>query len=230
MKKSQNPSVVREIKKEYLMQHLEEVKKLIENWIPELRAPLPFDQEQRSGWEVVYSPASELNPDLNHMLRHHLKSRTLWNHHTNWQRSLENIFKLTSEIRTSAEKALSDTHLPKNRRYTEDYLSMALWWSFVITTKKPFQLFYNIPKSRLGVAIGAYLIEASVSTTEEQNVVIEEHKEFTHEIARTDNMIELAAEWSQVKGLDAKMDLLVNKTVKSRDILYSCQFCKHLWK
>jgi len=230
MKKIQTPPLVLEIKKKYLLEHLDEVKKLIETWIGELRAPLPFSRERHFELESVYSPASEVDPDRNHILRHHLKSRALWNHHTNWQRSLENIFQLISEIRTRAEELLLEMPLAEKRDYTEDYLGTALWKAFALTREKKFELNYTIPKGREGVALGAYLIELSASTLEELNMVIHQHKALVESISSKTGMELLLAEFFRAEDLEGKMQKIASTALASNNIIYPCKFCKYLWK
>ena len=90
-----NSAIASEIKREYLKEHLEIVKKIIEDWISELVAPSPFAPlKDIWGWQSVYRPSAEQDPDSNHMLRRHLRSRALWYHHAAWVRKLENIWQI----------------------------------------------------------------------------------------------------------------------------------------
>lgn len=230
MNRLQKSNIVVEIKKEYFKEHLDKVKKLIELWINELSAPLPYSKEQRRGWQVRYSPAAEQNPDNNHMIRKHLKSRTLWRNHTSWEQKLELIFSLINQVRTYADDTLTKQLSHIHRDYTEDYLDTAIWQGFELASGNKHRLVYKMSDSGRGVVLGAYTIETKAATSEECNLIMKEHEELSNEISKLRYMTKLVSEWSEVKILQESMKAIANKTVKSNDILHPCGFCKHLWK
>lgn len=222
-----------EIKKEYLKKHLSEVKNLVDKWIRELNPPSPFgrDRDQSSwGWKVIYRPSTEQDPDSNHMLRRHLKSRALWSHHANWERKLEGIWYSIKKVRQVATKIYVKKLTVKQRQYTEDFVSTALWQGFEAACGKVLQLDYKDPKNHKGRSFGAYVIETSVKAAGGYSLVEREHRDFSYEIAQTEEMKNLADQWSDVAKLQEAMAAIATKALKSSDILYPCQFCKHLWK
>ncbi len=96
-------TVAQEIKKEYLKEHLEQVKQLVKNWVSELSMPEPLSPHRGTwGWKSIYRPAIAIEPDNNHIIRHHLRSRTLWSHHGNWGRELDSIWHLINQVRQAA--------------------------------------------------------------------------------------------------------------------------------
>ena len=75
-------AIAQEIKKQYLVEHLEDIRRLITNWISQLSTPNPFaPREGVWNWQSGCSPDLEKDQDSNHMLRRHLRSRALWSHH-----------------------------------------------------------------------------------------------------------------------------------------------------
>jgi len=81
----------------------------------------------------------------------------------------------------------------------------------------------------MGVKYGAWVIEES-SSPEEMAGVEEEHWSMIYAIATLDEMKQIATDWQQVLVLQKSMRELVNKALKSSDILYPCRFCKRLWE
>lgn len=231
VKRVANSTMAKEIKKEYLKEHLDSVKTLIDSWIRELSTPPPFERQGSSwGWQAVYRPPLEQNLDENHMLRCHLRSRALWNHHTNWEQKLEPVWHLTNQVR----KEVSDKHIEqlqdKQRQYTENYVGVALWKGFEVACGGRIDKWYKVPDDQKGVAYGAYKIEMSVTSSEERSSIEKEHLDFTYCVAGLKRMKKLVDLWREVIRLQERMQAIVSKALKSNDILYPCRFCRHLWK
>ncbi len=222
-----------EIKKEYLKEHLNEVKNLVSTWMGELNTPslLVRGQGQLSwGWPVIHKPSSECNPDSNQILRRHLRSRALWSHHGNWERKLESIWQLVSQVCGNTQKKHLNESSSKRWHYTEDYVTTALWLGFEVACGRTLSLDYGVPDSKIGLSFGAYPIETSVRSAESRTLLEKEHREFIHGIAVTKEMKDLAGLWSEVAELQEAMRAIAAKALRSNDILYACRFCKHLWK
>jgi hypothetical protein len=230
MNRLKKSPIVTEIKKEYLKDHLDQVRKLAEIWIDELNASPPFSQEQRRGWMSVYLPAVEQNPEDNNMIRKHLRSRTLWRHHTDWEQKLELLFSLINQVRIAADILQAEQPTDQTRNYTDDYLGTALWQGFELASGKELKLGYRIPDNGKGVALGAYTIETTAATSKDYDSVVDEHKELIKNISKLGCMINLVFLWRDIMSLQESMKSIANRAVKSNDILYPCRYCKHLWK
>lgn len=224
-------NLAKEIKKDYLKKHLEEVIGLIERWIGELDAPPPLGPREGSlAWRSVYSPATEQDPDANHMLRRHVRSRTLWKHHAVWQANMDKVWNLTQRVQEKAMDRVAERARKKVRKYTQDYGSVALWKAFDLACGREPDITYREPDNRVGLACGAYTIELSAQSTSERSSVKSEHRRLTRYLADLDEMWELAAMWGEVTALQDRMRAIAGQALKSRDILYPCRFCRHLWK
>ena len=223
--------IAQEIKKEYLKEHLENVKQLINNWIKELNVPDPLSPNKGTwGWQSVYRPSTEIDPDSNHMLRRHLRSRTLWSHHANWWGKLYIIWDLISQVREAAGKIHSGKSPSNLRCYAEDYLNTALWQSFELTCNRKLKIDYKIPENQRGLSFGAYVIETSAATENDRNLVEKEHQDLKDQIAQTTEIKNLTSIWIDIVKLQESMQAIALEKLKSSDILYPCRFCKHLWK
>ena len=224
-------AVAMELKKEYLKEHLDSVEKLIGEWLQKLLVPTPLTPDKGIwSWESVYKPTIEQDPDSNHMLRHHLRSRALWSHHANWSRKLESIWHLTSDVKEEADKKHKEQSLNKQRQYTDDYINTALWQGFEMACGNKLRIAYKTPDDQVGLSFGAYRIEGSVKSADERTLVEKEHHDFIYDIASLELLGALVDTWTEVLKIQQNMQALVTKALKSKDILYSCRFCKHLWK
>ena len=225
-------AMAREIKKEYLIDHLENIKQLITEWMSQLDIPNPF--APRDGiwnWQSGYSPNLEKDQDSNHMLRHHLRSRALWSHHAEWENKLNDLWDSRSHVRELAEDHYSAKLRDEQKKQKENYIGVTLWVVFnSIYSGKSVEVHYKVPDDQLGVAIGDFKIELSASTTNERSLIEIEHKDFIHYLAKLEPLRELSALWQEIQDIEEKMRALASKALKSNDILYTCKFCRHLWK
>jgi hypothetical protein len=227
-------AVASEIKKEYLREHLEEIKKLISSWMKYLNAPEPLAPDKGIwGWQSVYNPTNALDPDNSHMLRHHLRSRALWSHHYRWQRGLEGIWHLTEKVREEAKTELNQRSIKRHREYTPEYTKIALWKAFDAAIKKPKDdpnKWYKVPETKKGLSYGAYAIELTATSSEERSSIAAEHRKFITYLTKLKAMKQLVGSWRVVVELQSQMLTIASKKLKSGDILHVCMFCRHLWK
>lgn len=226
-----NSSVAQEIKKEYLKEHLDYVRSLIGTWVSQLNAPPPLAPQKDSwGWQSVYRAVEEIDPDNNHMIRRHLRSRTLWTHHAEWERNLDHIYDLQSQLGKQADRMRRDRFGNKQWEYHEDYLGTTLWKGFEKACGRRVRRWYDPPHDDRGAFYGSYRIELSVGNAEERANIEQGHWELIRDVAELKQMKELAELWGGVLRLQEQMQAIVGKALKSNDILYPCRFCKHLWK
>ncbi len=224
--------LAREIKKEYLMHHLDEVHKLITDWRPQLGAPDPLlPHDDGWGWSSVYGPDLEENPDNKHMLKQHLRSRTLWRHHTEWERKLNVAWDILELLRKNAADVYLQSLSSQQMGYKENYVGVALFAAFSsIYTGKLLRIQYQIPVDQHGVACGDFKIDLEATSDEERLSIQKGHTDYAHTIARFKEMKQLSVLWHDVEVLQNQMQAIVGKTIKSKDVLYPCKFCRHLWK
>jgi hypothetical protein len=220
--------VAGELKKEYLREHLETIKTLIRSWISELHLPEPLaPNNQVWGWQYLYRLPRQDNPDDNHMLRRHLKSRALWSHHSNLERKLEEIWQLTEQVRLKAKVERKKQNKPW--KYTEEYALIALWKAFDMALGKVIDLPFKVPNDQVGLSCGAYKIEDSANTPEARLSIEEDYRSFISSLSQNSMMKQLARSWLEASQLEVQMSSIADKMLKSGDIFYTCRFCRHLW-
>ena len=230
-KKASTSPMGMEIKKEYLKKHLEEVEDLIGRWIPELNAPLVLAPKGGSwGWQSVYRPLTEESPDNNHMLRRHLRSRALWSNHAHWERGLDRVWDLIYQVRSQAILLHTNKSSTGKSQYQDDYIDTAVWVAFNEVCGKEPGLVYRSGDDNRGVFYGAYRIERSASDPTERIRIEDEHRQLVTVIAELKATKELKGNCFDLVRLQEHMQTIVGRLLKSRDILYQCRFCKHLWK
>ncbi len=222
--------VASELKKEYLREHLESIKDLIRLWMSELHLPEPLAPHDRVwGWQTLYRSPRQDNPDDNHMLRRHLRSRALWSHHSSWERVLGENWRLTEQLRLEAKIEKEKQSSKVSWKYTEDYVSVALWKAFDTALGKVINLPFSFPHDRPGFTYGAYLIEESADTSEVRILIEKEFRRFILFLSQTSTMRQLTQVWLEANRLETLITALADKALKSNDIFYQCRFCRHLW-
>jgi len=223
--------ILRAMKKEYLKEHLEKVEEMVEDWINEMNAPSPFALKNGIwGWQTVYRPSSEQDPDIKHTLKHHLRSRVMWNHHTTWEEKLLSAWNLIVEVHKDANKEFDKLTGKKNETYIEDYLNTALWRSFEIACGRDLKLNYAISKNDGVISFGAYRITNPIPSMKKGETYQKEHLDFSNQLASMKPMKDLALLWKDIEDIQASMRAIATKIIKSKDILHPCRFCRHLWR
>ncbi len=233
MAKAVKQSVVaKELKKEYLVQHLKEVERLIANWIGQLKVPGPFSpHEEGLGWKSEYRPPLETNPDSNHILRSHIRSRALWRYHTEWERQLALAWSLVTQLRETSIGQLSLIRDGGAGGIWTNYIGTALLAAFEgLRRNRRIRMNYKIPENGLGIAAGDFKIDTGAATETERKAIQAKHSGLAVSIAQQQAMKQLVNCWHEIVALEEHMTQLVSKILKSRDILYPCRFCRHLWK
>ncbi len=224
-------SVAGEIKKDYLKEHLEDVKKLIHDWIPELYAPPPLTPHKDVwGWKTVYGSPIEQDPDSNHMLRRHLRSRSLWRYHSEWENELEIAWRLINKVRQKSDAKQKELSNSAQMQYSSEYTSVALWKGFDVANGRQLEDWHKIPDDQHGISYGAYKIELSAVNQADRALIKQEHRELIDHLAKLNDMRQLIELWSTVSKLQEQMRGIASKILKTGNILYPCTFCRHLWK
>jgi hypothetical protein len=235
-----------EIKKGFLQKHLGEVIHLIERWLNELRAP--YDEHS---WKTAYKPTVETDADQNHILRKHLRSRALWQHHSEWERCLGKLSSLAQEAYEYAGEKIKQSHSQQkhyndgDRNYfletaIKTAFNLALYWALKekgsLSDMSNYGLFKEVKRDRYHLVSEGILyydhdpIATSIQQTEEKSMVVMEHWGLIYELADLKQTKEAIKLWMQIKEIEEKIRRLVMNALKSSDILYPCRFCRHLWK
>jgi hypothetical protein len=256
-KKRQSKELLAEVRRDRLNKHLNEVEELLRKWIDQLTTPNPFhlresdeswatrpdvqagqairflkssEEERRELWACRqgYVPSLEQDTASNHILHKHLRKRAVWQDHNEWAQRLNRIAELGSSLCEKATKMCEARR--KERELTEDYMPVALRTALESASgRTPAKSFSQRPGFLQGVWYDGILIEKSASA-QQVDEVREEYLQMISELAQSKEMKELAKEWQQVLILGERMRGLVQKAIKSSDILYPCQFCRRLWQ
>lgn len=253
-KAKKSEEILAQVRRDRLNKHLNEVERIIQEWIIDLDTPRPFhwtpsEESEKFGrpsavplvrppeyfrlepWKLwachsVYATHAEQDTASNHILHKHLKKRALWKHHPEWQQRLNRIRQLGIPICERATEM--ENEQAKGRELIEDYKATALLVALELALGHAPEKSYSQRGAR-GVCYAGVLIEKSANT-QQMNEVAEEHWQMISELAQSKEMLELAKEWQQVLDLQEKMKELAQKAIKSSDILYPCQFCRRLWQ
>ncbi len=223
-------NMMQRIKLVRLEKHLAEVEKIIGNWIEELSAREPFEYRNRSwGWTEVYRSSLAQDPDNNHKLRQHLRSRPLWKHHTEWELGLDQVWVRLPAVRDRAQKEMQKM-LRDGDSYPTDFIDTALYQAFHTAWNRPvlWEYSYNDPKP--GTRFGGYVIEQNASKKAELQAIAQEHQDLVDRLAKTREMRQIAELWTEVKQVEESMRSLAGKILKSNEHLHPCSFCRKLWK
>ncbi len=225
-------AVAKELKKEYLVQHLKEVEGLIVNWMGQLKVSGPFSpHEEGLGWESEYRPPLETDPDSNHILRSHIRSRALWRYHTEWDQQLALAWSLVTQLRETSTGQFPLIRDGGTVEFWTNYIGTALLAAFEgLRRNRRVRINYKIPENGLGVAAGDFKIDTGAATEKQRKAIQEKHSGLAMSIAQQQTMKQLVDCWREIVALEEHMTQLVSKILKSRDILYPCRFCRHLWK
>ncbi len=189
-----------------------------------------FQKEDQGGqWalQTLYMPPTEQDAVTNHMLRKHLRKRSIWTNHAQWERGLKRVSELAPAARNKLSQ-LAEAHRG-GWETTEDYEGTALEKALDLAAGQERQEpYWQKPVFSHGVWLGDILIEKSAGPEEVQKVG-SQHRQLIEEAAQSEEMRSVAIEWGNVLKLQGRMQELASKTLKSSDILYPCQFCRPLW-
>lgn len=230
--------ISKEIKKEYLLRHLDEVKEIIAEWIKELGSPQPFNYKKRHwGWQEVYKSEIELDIDKIHMLRRHILNRTLWQYHTEWEKQLTDTWEHIIQTRKRAiqlkkQDSYERTENNTEMSYTDNYLESAVWTAFNQIQERNIKhdLNYKTSNNEKGLYYGSYGIETTVDNPEGRKLVEQHHRGLIGKLQMDEVMIKAVEQITLIKETEKNMIELAEKHLKATDILHPCKFCRHLWK
>ncbi len=185
------------------------------------------DQRSQRALQALYVPPTEQDAVTNHMLRKHLRKRSIWTIHTQWEQRLKRVTELAPAARNKLSQ-LAEKY-KGHWEISEDYEGTALERALGLSAgqERP-EPYWQKPGFSRGVWLGNILIEKS-ARPEEVEQVGSQHRQLVEEAAQSEEMRLMAIEWVEVLKLQGKMQELASKTLKSSDILYPCQFCRRLW-
>ena len=224
--------VKREIKKKWLEQHLEEVETLAGEWLGQLFLANPFYPfKYEEEWKDTYQPPVECDADRNHMLRRHVRSRTLWAYHAKWQQLLREFTALRKETLQEAKRL--------GEGKGEYWILTALWQAFERAKNPPrsedeegawelrMKSYYRLDSpSSTAVMFGGFATGEMGDVGEVRQL----HLDMVRRLAGSDHLREAHDVWANIEDLGQKMSGIGGRILKAHDILYSCRYCRHLWK
>lgn len=232
-KASNQSTIATEIKKEYLNAHLKEVLDHISEWLQQLNAPEPFaPREGGWGWNDEYQPAVEANKETNHILHRHVKGRAFWHHHAEWLHQISEVWQLSIKIK---EKALGQLPLSQDNSGVEvkdNYVGTALLGAYLsLKRNRKVKMNYKVPVSGTGLVCGdGYAIDLNATGDNDRTEVKFIHTALAESFMTSPELKEVWQLWASIEEIQYKMTDLLRITIRSKDILYPCRFCKHLWK
>ena len=134
-------------------------------------------------------------------------------------------------MREKANDVYTKLSINQPTLYREHYVGVALTAAFnSIYTGKPLKIQYQIPGDQHGVSCGDFKIELEATIDEERLSIQKGHMDYTNTITSFEEMEKLIERWRDLEVLQEHMKIIANKVIKSKDILYPCRFCRHLWK
>lgn len=222
--------IVKEIKKERLSRHFDEVDRVIRLYQPALHAPPPFRVTDGEPWPRVYRPKVEQDSNANHMLRRHLRSRAFWKHHGDWERELE-------AIRGGGEGLLQDIAavylaglMEENNeiRPTRLFGRTALEDAFQEHDNMKVAGRYEL-RQEGGVNYRGHLI-AEAATQENFESVKTAHWHLVDKMKSSPEMSVIGSLWETVKSHQISMGKILNDVVLAGDLIYPCRFCRSFFR
>lgn len=224
--------IVAEIKKEYLQQHLDEVKGLITVWCKQLRSPGPVHPHNGElGWDSEYRPPLEVDPDSNAMLRGHVKSRALWRHHAEWKLQLRKAWELVSDLRMKGMKQIPLGTGTDSSLIMKNYFGTALYGAFeALRRNRSVKMNYLTVSDQPGLMCGEYTIDPTVATEVDREHVQKSHTSLAVSLKGKPKLKALVALCREINATEDHMVALANKTLKAQDIFHPCRFCRPLWR
>lgn len=232
-KASNQSAITTEIKKEFLNVHLEEVLGYYSDWITQLNAPEPFAPNiEGFGWTDEYQPSVEADPDINHILHRHIKGRAFWHYHAEWLHQISEVWQLIIKIR---EEALGQLPLSEGNAGVEvrnNYIGTALLGAYLsLKRNRKVKMNYQVPVSGTGLVCGdGYAIDLNATGETDRTEVELKHTALAESFKTSSELEQVWQLWASIEETQHKMADLLRKTIRSKDILYPCRFCKHFWK
>ncbi len=222
--------IVKEIKKERLKRHFDEVDRLTRLYHPQLYTPLPFHASEDEPWPAVYRPKVEQDANANHMMRKHIHSRAFWKHHGDWERELEGICNAGGTLLevTAADylKGLIETN--KKIQPTRLFSRTAVEDAFNTYVEIKVNDSYEFRQDR-GVKYRGHLIEET-SVQEDFEEVKEAHLNLVDNLRTSPLIPDIAGRWKAAKSHSESMNKLLDGVLLAGDIVYPCRFCRGFFK
>lgn len=222
-----NSEILRDLKKDRLRTHLNQVEELIRHWNGQLSATEPFSSISSDIWPLQYRPPLEADADKSHMLHRHVHRRAFWKHYTDWTFKLDRIRDLGEPLVKLARCYMESlANESPNLKYTELFVRTALDEAFHRVSGRSSNRDYE-PHSERGLSFGSSVIE-QVAPKTLMTVVEKDHRELVEHLVKRPEWKEIGVYWREVKKTEESMGKIVNDILKSSDIFYPCRFCRKL--
>ena len=222
--------IVKEIKKERLSRHFDEVDQLTRSFQPELQAPPPFYATEKEPWPAVYRRKVEQDSNANHMLRKHLHSRAFWKNHTDWERELEAICLEGGKLLrvTAADYLKGLVKEEKKIRPTTLFDRTAIEDAFNECVGMTVNGRYELRREG-GVIYRGHLVEETSAPGDFEEVK-GAHRILVNNLKTGFQMSEVENRWKAVKSHQQSMDKILSGVLLAGDIVYPCRFCRSYFK
>ncbi|GEM_PF-4933319 len=241
MAKLKGSTAVKEIKKEYLVRHLDDMEHRAQSWLESHWSREYFHPDgtyianSLAGKGVPSKSVLGADPELNHILRRHLRSRALWTHHGVWERAVGRLSQVEEGIAILAAPIAQTHQLQGPFTYTSAFLGSALAEAFKCVRGTGSPSVYT-PYTPSGVLLGRYMIEQSAEGGDVPRVG-RQHQLLVSELLDHNRHPALDTAFHEAGRLQGDLEReekavrkLAADALKAKDFLYPCRYCKRLWQ
>ncbi len=225
----QQISVVRlQILKDALVDHLGEIRSLIEEWLGHLRVPLPGEIR-----ELTLSPASDLeNYPLFGSLREHLPVPTLWRAYSIWANKVNEYVNLCKKVTEQCSQEVGK--LEGVRRTTDSFARPILELLNNKIEGKTVKNHKFERKQYFKEESGERMLDFETLTVDGHEVLeatralayTDQYKALSDRILKSEIANNLVVMFGELKALEPKIQASLWEALLKRDyIMYTCRFC-----
>ena len=225
----QQISVVRlQILKDALVDHLGEIRSLIEEWLGHLRVPLPGEIR-----ELTLSPASDLeNYPLFGSLREHLPVPTLWRAYSIWANKVNEYVNLCKKVTEQCSQEVGK--LEGVRRTTDSFARPILELLNNKIEGKTVKNHKFERKQYFKEESGERMLDFETLTVDGHEVLeatralayTDQYKALSDRILKSEMANNLVVMFGELKALEPKIRASLSEVLLKRDyIMYTCRFC-----
>lgn len=225
----QQISVVRlQILKDALVDHLGEIRSLIEEWLGHLRVPLPGEIR-----ELTLSPASDLeNYPLFGSLREHLPVPTLWRAYSIWANKVNEYVNLCKKVTEQCSQEVGK--LEGVRRTTDSFARPILELLNNKIEGKTVKNHKFERKQYFKEESGERMLDFETLTVDGHEVLeatralayTDQYKALSDRILKSELANNLVVMFGELKALEPKIRASLSEVLLKRDyIMYTCRFC-----
>ena len=229
--------VLKEIRKDWLLEHLNEVEELIGAEISRLEKVA--GEVEHYDWK----PLAGRDADENHILRSHLKTRTLWGHYDQMGKALTSMAPVHQCMVKTADRIVAG---PLETQAEEDELrdlrkdlgrldpdpafaEAALRQAIEGQAGRNREFVYgHSGNASGGVLVGGVLIHGSAGPDDVDDIG-RVHQLLVRYLRRDAHTATIVSHWKDATAHRDGAIGILRKVRRSKDILRPCRFCRHLF-